>query len=292
MFGESRFVVRVLVSGSENLSNFPQLFFLTDAVRDVFRNRSYWKRLWVVQECVLASETVFICGNRSFDMEMMTLMWFIIDGLHPIAGSGALIRSCDLAARTAIMGSVTAVFLTLYGKEFPDKSTLFNTMDTFSNRLCTEPRDNIYALLGVSLPLDVSVDYSKSISDIFVDATRAMICQERHTDLLCLTPASEVEVARQLEGLNFPSWVPHFEVWLQLSNLISPELSISIYKETWPLGDIECKAPADDKRILCLQGLLYETIIDTQGRLSLSHQIPWQEVFSLSGQNFYPMAHQ
>jgi hypothetical protein len=39
--------------------------------------------------------------------------------------------------------------------------------------------DNIYALLGISLPLAVSVDYDKSIFNVFVEATRAIIVNSK-----------------------------------------------------------------------------------------------------------------
>jgi hypothetical protein len=82
-----------------------------------------------------------------------------------------------------------------------------------------------------------------------------------------MIPLSEVEVAKQSRGLNLPGWVPHFGVQLYSSRLISTYFSILICKETWPLGDVECKAPAGEKRILCFEGLFYGAIADTEQRL-------------------------
>jgi hypothetical protein len=92
----------------------------------------------------------------------------------------------------------------------PYLADLFRYFGTFD---CSEPRDKVYALLGLSrwsaagnYPLDVFPDYTKSVRDVLRDATRAAICE-----------VGDLWVFRFIEhgshvpdGRNgaLPSWIP------------------------------------------------------------------------------------
>jgi hypothetical protein len=85
------------------------------------------------------------------------------------------------------------------GKEPVTCLTLFQVIDNFTGRLCAELRDRIYALLGVSLPLAVSVDSEKPLPNVFVEAARAMICQQENIIVICMVPFNEEEVSKQMD---------------------------------------------------------------------------------------------
>jgi hypothetical protein len=67
-FGKSQSIAYALLSGAQCPSS------ITDAMKDVFSHRSYWKRLWIVQESLLAKEAIFVCGHRNMNLKMMSLV--------------------------------------------------------------------------------------------------------------------------------------------------------------------------------------------------------------------------
>ncbi|EPE34325.1 hypothetical protein GLAREA_10019 [Glarea lozoyensis ATCC 20868] len=76
------------------------------------------------------------------------------------------------------------------------------------DRSATDPRDTIFALLGLSsYPESVTVDYSKSVRDIYVKATREMIIDTTGPSLniICTTYRSDRPSDHDL-----PSWIPDF----------------------------------------------------------------------------------
>jgi hypothetical protein len=99
-FGESRFVARSLVSGTKNLPDFPEFFELSRTISDVFERRSYWHRLWIVQESLLANEAVVICGDRRFSLNMMSLIELIT---APNGQVNYLTRKSDVIAADKLL---------------------------------------------------------------------------------------------------------------------------------------------------------------------------------------------
>ena len=73
-FGKSRSLAMFLVSEDKRLSGLPDSAERIEAISEVFADRSYRNRLWVVQEIRHAAEGVILCGNRQIDFTMMALL--------------------------------------------------------------------------------------------------------------------------------------------------------------------------------------------------------------------------
>jgi hypothetical protein len=74
---------------------------------------------------------------------------------------------------------------------------------------CANPRDKIYGLLGADTAryVDVDVDYSRTVSDIYSDFIRRVAVQKRELRLLSVAGLTK----RGLDApQNLPSWVPNF----------------------------------------------------------------------------------
>ena len=147
--------------------------------------RVWWKRLWCVQEFLLSPRVPRV-----------------MVGPHLVGWSDFL-----AASRTI----VNPIFKGSSGH--PDdwqtqnrkRSLLELLRMTSSNFACTDPRDRIFALLGITNDAELSIqaDYAKSPEDVYSEATVYLIKVENNIDML-----SDQRSSRSNSSL--PTWVPDF----------------------------------------------------------------------------------
>ena len=124
------------------------------AVKDLLA-RSYWRRLWIVQEVILARDILrssMTSWSRFEDFLKGDFLFWNSDS-HP---AGNLIRT-RLETRAPFI--------------------LFEAILRFQRRMkCKDPRDKVYGLVGLTGDgQQVPVDYSKSVSDIYTDVVLVLI---------------------------------------------------------------------------------------------------------------------
>ncbi|MCJ1447425.1 MAG: hypothetical protein MMC23_007936 [Stictis urceolatum] len=179
-------------------------------------NRSWWRRLWVIQEAVLACDLVFVCGNRQ------------VAGDHFAAVEGAcqsLSRAFQL--RRVLLGAVhatpaydlnviefiaKAVPLLRIRKAVRKKSSLLGNMSladilhfvsVFGPPFeATDPRDNIFAIMWMASDvhkLEIRPDYRATCQEVYVHTTMRLLLQG-HLKVLAFC-----QFPHALRGL--PTWV-------------------------------------------------------------------------------------
>jgi len=139
-----------------------------------------FQRVWIVQEIAASTSTRLVCGDCS--IKWTALAWVIAiilgnglrrllaefkdgDEIDPPAGAEGLVTMC--ATRYLVKGvrkPPTLLWL------------LLNTSSLFA----TDPRDRVFALIGVSSDsgdLALKSNYWKSVEDIYVDSTVNMLTQ-------------------------------------------------------------------------------------------------------------------
>ncbi|KAK1751410.1 heterokaryon incompatibility protein-domain-containing protein [Echria macrotheca] len=97
---------------------------------------SYWTRLWIAQEVCLANTVVFTCGDSVWTFEEIKGWTDTISaktGLEAPPGFRSMLRL--LHARLS---------------RFSDGMKLENLIEHFSEHNCSEPRDRIFALVGLA----------------------------------------------------------------------------------------------------------------------------------------------
>ncbi|KXT12560.1 hypothetical protein AC579_2096 [Pseudocercospora musae] len=110
-----------------------------------FKDRAYWTRLWIVQECLSAEYLRFICGPHK--VKATDLEW-IVDNSQPLGLTQTwmhdLLDTC------------------LFQDDSEGEWGLSDLLYRFSDRHCADPRDCIYGLMSV-LPgtevTEIEVDY-------------------------------------------------------------------------------------------------------------------------------------
>ena len=133
---------------------------------DVFANRPYWSRLWIVQELYQAHKIELLCGLDKFDSEWLEnfdLERRLRKDREDISTMCLALPSGYLAG--IISSSVETSTSSWFG--------LLWQLQGYRHTLCSDPRDRIYALLSMlqqpkSLqPLDV--DYEKPLLQLAME---------------------------------------------------------------------------------------------------------------------------
>ncbi|KAF2649712.1 HET-domain-containing protein [Lophiostoma macrostomum CBS 122681] len=154
-----------------------------------FIRRSWFQRVWVLQEIRLASSASVVCGEVSVSAAAMIKAILVLgDSYHtPYQLSGAL--------------SWYRIGL------FPMQMLTFPKLLLWTaGRQCTDPRDRIYGILGLtpqSISQRIVPDYSASIQDVYKSAFLIYVDIFKRWDLL-----RRCRLAQAISDA--PSWVPNW----------------------------------------------------------------------------------
>ena len=166
--------------------------------------RSWFQRVWVLQEVSVARDVVFVCGKKRISMSHFTAAIFFLniytmELLKPLQGGmilGPVERSAfqtfvakiDTAASSIALGARRK-----YQGELGGPESLFQLLyrtsvvsSSLERSQATDPKDRVYALLGISkdvLELGIRPNYSKTCERVYID-TAAALLERGHLDVL------------------------------------------------------------------------------------------------------------
>ena len=163
--------------------------------------RSWFRRIWVVQELVCAKNAIITCGNHEMEWEKFLDVAGTIQAVGNFESIidrsvyDALFVLCGIRSRRRIPIQ--------YQREETDLKMLL-----YSYRCClaSDPRDKVFALVGIArgqIALAYTPDYSKSVLEVYRDLAMHFIITEQNPDLL-------VHCAYIVGSTSplIPSWVP------------------------------------------------------------------------------------
>lgn len=166
------------------------------------------RRLWLFQENIVNTNTIFLRGQRTLSWDTLKLICLLgWVGLIPWVGAGeGVIRL--LRRRTAWHHSDTRSLKR-------NRLRLHGLLRLAVHLDCFEPKDKIYAVLGLATDaeeLGIIPDYTKSTAQAFTDVCVAFIKR----NLVRNPEYSLFELERSSRGkppnMTLPSWVPaHFD---------------------------------------------------------------------------------
>ena len=142
--------------------------------------RRYWRRIWVVQEIMAAERIEVICGQKSVEWRCMDqvikkLQRVVTNGRiehHPYAAAVLESYAGQMFEHKTMWENLPAAFRVV---------PLERLLEMFQNLECSDIRDKVYALLGLTGRGDLSgqqhviADYSKKLEEVYVDVLRAVI---------------------------------------------------------------------------------------------------------------------
>ena len=230
------------------------------------------RRLWVLQEVVLASSNTCYWGNFEFDLldAVRAAAWlnhkvkFITPGLYSCFGWHCAYEMFDLLDRD--------------NGRFPDDRNLSKILGTARRFEKTEARDSIYAILGLidqdrALSGDeaalLTVDYTRPLPDVLRDATRYALCE--HNNLQALSRNNH-QVDMSADSQNFPTWTVRADLLRQSQD--APSFSFFHYTDE----GLEAPSLLSDisfgKNTLLLQGIAVDQVVQTS---SVCDESFWEE---------------
>lgn len=189
-------------------------------VNDVF-GREWFRRTWILQEVVLSPVVpLVLCGKSSLCWQCLTDLHsrlitslfsfnYCKQPLEQLRSSTAELRIFNRVIRTHCPGTINLI--RNRHQEFGhDEEGLSYLIRQTTHRLCTDPRDKIYGLLGMVSDIErqcLRVDYTKPLKDVFVDAFCYLINRKYGFQVL-----STAGVTGLTKHRGWPTWLPRFEV--------------------------------------------------------------------------------
>jgi hypothetical protein len=103
-----------------------------ESVGQVFEDRFYWRRLWIVQELLSATEVTVVCGQRSVDFRLLALAYAVLFlGLDTQSGSSILLPPLDKTAVDMFRRVIAKLISTNFQKT-KGKGSLAQAIATYS----------------------------------------------------------------------------------------------------------------------------------------------------------------
>ena len=193
-----------------------------EALAQLFK-RTWFSRIWILQECRMARAGVYFCGNNVVDQQKLyTASAYITSSPHAsMRGFTSADNELELHQSylktpvTTLTGSVNLVLSDMFhqGAEF---GSHFGTAIIFGRgNHCSDPRDKVYGLMGFHKFSNgerethtlMSPDYRKPISQVYLEAAQHIM--ESSDDFFILSLVEDKQY-RKLKDL--PSWAPDFSV--------------------------------------------------------------------------------
>ncbi|PVH79280.1 carbohydrate-binding module family 48 protein [Cadophora sp. DSE1049] len=173
-------------------------------IMDAFFNQPYWKRVWIIQEVTVAPRATIVWGKAEIPWEIVARAlsaWKVME-----------ISSGPRQTR----GFTNALHLLEFHNHDnvrPQPISLLDAISWSHQTLSTEPRDRIFALLGLChdgarfVPVP---NYKQSLEAIVIDMVLSMMRYTKSLDLICLKGIG----VQSSQRMTLPTWVPNLvDLW-------------------------------------------------------------------------------
>jgi hypothetical protein len=189
---------------------------------DTLFGDSYFERSWIIQEVAVAEAAHVVCGAYTMHWDLFRMAY---EGRFKL---GFQPNNTELHSLVPCVRDARVRYRDMQNPKCLDLATV---LTSFGYSKQKDPRDHIYAALGVvkprSLCQDIVPDYSKSVEEVFYEAACHIIRQRQD---LYLWSDKTLMSRRTMSEL--PSWVPEWTMEscgeaiefarLEFSRLISP----------------------------------------------------------------------
>jgi len=158
-----------------------------------FVRRTWFERLWVWQEAALSnSQAAVVCGHDQTPWHQIRVACICLFAKQTLPQPALRERLHSLRTVTTAISSQTVYQILYYVRD----------------RLCADPRDKVYGVLGIASPgftAKILPQYSQPVQEVYKDAFLAYLDLTRRLDLFTLSNLAD----RSMLTEAMPSWVPN-----------------------------------------------------------------------------------
>ena len=268
------------------------------ALRHLFSEVEYWRRAWVVQGLACAPRVLLLCEDAELDWQVMST--FLRD--RPYAGafynSFGLRHIAHKIIEETLIYPLQIEHQRWISQEFllpltqraesVQRSTLFRVLARFRDRKSSDPRDKVYAFLGLAWENHgIVVDYTKSVEELFRDVTVSIINSSRNLDIICQNPFEPQDpdhlvdpslklpsssASSKPDGTRLPTWVAD----LRLDGIDVLFAQRNIFNAGKTSCEVPCRLVGQRGQILVLKGCIIDrigTILQDQSSSASTHEV-------------------
>ena len=159
---------------------------------DCILQRPYFERIWILQEIGVARKVDVILGDKVVDWVDLSKAVFYME------------TNKKLHLGSRYYGRPPTVIFYRDTSTVEKPKTLLQFLNDTRHCKASDPRDKIYAVLGMTPEADEQVltpDYNIPTRDTFAKLTRFFIARDKNLNVLC-----QVQGTRSMQDM--PSWVP------------------------------------------------------------------------------------
>jgi hypothetical protein len=215
-------------------------------LKDIW-NRAWWRRIWVIQEYIAAGRIRFFCGNAHVTSEEMWLTATLYRAYTNHYLNQSLEVEDDKCLPAFMVYDPPKIIEFRHDcKAQLSGRSLLSILKIVHGLVQilppSDPRDNVYSLLGLAADtLGVIPDYTKSLEDVLIETTKAILAGVEGTCVLVCCNLSR-------SSLDLPSFAIDWRVALD-SQLYSLE-HLSIYHCSKRSADVTFRSTTSNKLVL------------------------------------------
>ena len=209
-------------------------------------NRSWFQRVWVIQEVAMASEALIVCGRYTCDWESISrLVRFLRK--HSISGYIGMSTTVRVMVNMRIQ----------IQEEGPLHEPIFQLIAYTREFHATDPRDRAFALLGLISDVfrfGVRIDYAMSYEDVYKEIALKALGGDGDFMFPLLSRAGY----HPRGSAKLPSWAPDWT--LGLLNYMNP-LTNDRFRASGPAkAGVSISQAEGDDNMLTIMGFVFDTI--------------------------------
>lgn len=222
--------------------------------------RPYFRRVWTIQECVLAPRLVFQAGGMQLESTVLTKILQDLDDINHSCMTS--MHAEDNIVRPSAIFQLRAIWPRYLSR--PASGSNLDTsgiLNISKQRFCQDDRDRIYGLLGIldhinpAFRREIKTDYRMPVENIYMETMQTLLRQDNSIGALRYCCAM-----RERPRYNLPSWC---DDWSSLADC-TPQAEGGAYRRPttlFPAGPTLFSGKCDLRlRSLTINGMMVDEI--------------------------------
>lgn len=234
--------------------------------------KTWWTRVWTVQEVILAQDATIICGWHNMDWR--SFKQAISTGIAMGAWDQVILGSVntELFPGLRVMNLMSSISQVETAAE-----RLLQLLLELRKRRATDPRDKIFSCLGLvndaSNDLNMKPDYQTPTENVYIGAAKAIIISSHKLDIL---GAISVKNGKKETSLELPSWVPDWSIDESFALPFCKDIKGQMRNFSASRGSLASPSFIDHGMTLVVSGYIYDEISELGEPLADMGEQDWE----------------